>query len=79
MGFHEFDRIRAKNRLWDAADQEIERLKGQNLTNADIINVCSAQIETNPTDTRNEIYSTMIDIVRRLDEETNSRTNSSRS
>lgn len=68
MGFHEFDRIRAKNQRWNAADQEIERLRSQNLTNADILNVCKAQLETNPADTRNEIYSTMMDIVRRLDE-----------
>lgn len=74
MGFHEFDRIRAKNQRWNAADQEIERLRSQNLTNADILNVCKAQLETNPADTRNEIYSTMMDIVRRLDESNGDRT-----
>lgn len=63
MGFSEYDRIRSKNRYWNAADSEIARLKLQNLTDNDIANICKAQIETNPTDTRNEIYTTVLKIV----------------
>jgi len=63
MGFTEFDRIRHKNRHWIAADDVIQQLRNDNLTDADIVIVCRTQIETNPTDTRNEIYSTVLKIV----------------
>lgn len=63
MGYSEFDRIRNKNRVWNAADLEISRLREQNLTDNDIVNVCKTQLETNPTDPRNDIYSTILRIV----------------
>lgn len=69
MGHSEYDRIRVKNAVWDAADSEIARLRSQNLTDKDIVNVCRAQLETNPTDTRNEIYTTVLRIVGRSNEE----------
>jgi hypothetical protein len=63
MGFAEFDRIRSKNRDWILADLVIEQLRSTNLSDADIVNICRTQIETNPTDARNEIYSTVLKIV----------------
>lgn len=69
MGFNEFDRIRNKNRDWIAADEVLTHLRSENLTDADIINVCQTQLETNPTDTRNEIYTTVLRIVRRSNEQ----------
>lgn len=65
MGFTEFDRIRSKNKTWNAADEVIAQLRAENLTDADIRNVITAQLEINPTDTRNEIYSTVLRIVGR--------------
>ena len=69
MGHSEYDRIRTKNNIWDAADTELARLRSLNLTDGDIINICETQLQTNPTDTRNEIYSTVLKIVRSTNEE----------
>jgi hypothetical protein len=68
MGFTEDDRIRGKNRLWIAADAVIQKLHESKLTDADIAAVCTAQLEANPADPRNEIYSTVLRIVGRSHE-----------
>jgi actin-related protein len=63
MGFSEFDRIRRKNKLWNQADEVIQHLRSSKLTDADICLVIQDQLAMNPTDTRNEIYSTVLRIV----------------
>lgn len=69
MGMNEFDRIRSKNRCWNAADDELVRLRALKLADSDIVHICKTQLETNPTDARNEIFSTILKIMRNFNEE----------
>lgn len=62
MGFHEDDRIRNKNRVYQQAQEMIDAMKFAKATKAEMIALCHA-LMADPTNNRNEIYSTVLRIV----------------
>ena len=62
MGFHEDDRIRAKNRKHNDAYAEYHSYIDKGYSDADIQQICHIELEK-PAGIRNEIYSTVLRIV----------------
>ena len=68
MGTYEDDRIRAKNKVQQAAyDMHLE-LSNEGLSDDAIAGLCKGLMDANPADARNEIYSTVLKIVGRSDD-----------
>ena len=63
MGFNEDDRIRSKNKLHNEAYEEYLKLKSQGYTDEDVTYYCQTQLDNTSTNTRNEMYSTIMKIV----------------
>lgn len=61
MGLYEDDRIRSKNRLHDLCYTEVQNLRQQGLSDTDIVAMCNIKISSG--EDRNDIFSTMLNIV----------------
>jgi hypothetical protein len=70
MGFHEDDRIRSKNRAYnsDHALTQYYSLRHQGYTDYDIAQICVAELKSHDK-IRNDIFSTVLEIVGRSKDE----------
>jgi hypothetical protein len=64
MGFFEDDRVRGKNNVHNAAQQLQDNLEAEGLNSADIESHLSRLTLTEHNSFRNEVYSTVLRIVR---------------
>lgn len=69
MGFYEYDRIRAKNKINNEAYAEYERLLSNGFNHNDIATLCKTNTTGNDNSSRNEMYLTILKIVGRSNDE----------
>lgn len=72
MGFHEDDRIRAKNRVHNEAYEIVEGLRELKYTSGDIVRYAEFAMKSTSDSNRIEIYHEMIRISGRSNEKVNS-------